>query len=115
MKVTRCDNQRKLVKAVPKRYREQTYAIPRDAAPFSLVVLSDSVAHSTTIEKAISKRHTDTTLIVAAENLSQEAAHRLAAVNGYALTLRDHYWTDDTHRKIQQFGGRKEKPRENNS
>lgn len=115
MNIVRCESKEKLLNVVPKQYRDKAHSIPDSDAPYSLAVLKGSVAHSRDIEKVLSKSSAGTRVIVAAKNISQEAAQCLSAVDGYALTMNDFFWTDDRYRHIQAFGGPKEKPREKNS
>ncbi len=54
------------------------------------------------------------TLVLAAEDLTEEAVCELKNVNGIPITIRNFfYWTEESHKHIQQFGGPKAKPREN--
>ena len=89
--------------------------MPDIDSPYSLVVFKGAVTNSRALEKAISKRLENTTLVIATRNLSQEAADLLAVVKGYPLALNDFYWTDERYKNIQEFGGIKETPREKNS
>ncbi|MEH6566546.1 MAG: hypothetical protein V7756_14555 [Halopseudomonas sp.] len=79
-----------------------------------LIVLKDGVAHVRSVKKAVSHMEEGFTLVVAAEDLTEEAASELNSVNGIPITLRNFFhWTEESHKRIQQFGGAKEKPREN--
>lgn len=104
-----------LIKAVPNQYKTLAESVPASSSPFMLAVLKDSVAHARAIEKVIADREKGFTLVVAVENLTEEAAMALKGAGGFPLSLRDFYWTDEGHKNIQQFGGVKEKPREKNS
>lgn len=114
MKLTKCRDTASLYKAVPKKYKELVQLVPAEKAPYILAVLKDGVGHVRNIKKAASHMEEGHTLVLAAEDLTEEAASELNKVNGIPITLRNFfYWTEESHKHIQQFGGPKEKPREN--
>lgn len=115
MKIVLCSNKEKLLKALPRQYQDQGDLVSESAAPYTLVTLTNSVAKSRVIEKAIANRHPESTLVVAVRNMSQEAVEALVSVSGVPITTSDYYWTDERYQKIKEFGGVREKPREKNS
>jgi hypothetical protein len=114
MKLNTCRDKASLHKAVPIKYKELVQLVPEEKSPYMLAVLTDGVAHLRSIKKAVSHLEEGFTLVVAAEDLTEEATGELKSVNGIPITLRNFfYWTEESHKRIQQFGGAKEKPREN--
>lgn len=113
MKLSKCRDQASLYEAVPRKYKELVQSVPADKAPYMLAVLKDGVAHVRSIKKAASLLDPGFTLVIAAEDLTEEAASELNHVNGIPITIRSYFWTEESHKRIQRFGGAKEKPREN--
>ena len=114
MKLNKYRDRSSLYKAVPKKYKELIQLVPEEKAPYMLAVLKSGVVHVRRIKKAISHMEERFTLVVAAEDITEEAACELKNVNAILLALRNlFYWTEESHKRVQQFGGPKEKPREN--
>jgi hypothetical protein len=113
MKLIKCRDKARLHEAVPRKYKELVQSVPADRAPYMLAVLKDGVVHIRSIKKAESYLEPGFTLVVTAEDLTEEAAVELNSVNGIPITVHSYFWTEESHKRIQQFGGAKEKPREN--
>ena len=113
MKLSKCRDKASLHEAVPRTYKELVQLVSADRAPYMLAVLKDGVAHVRSIKKAASHMEPGFTLVVAAEDLTEEAAGELNRLNGIPITVHSYFWTEESHKRIQQFGGAKEKPREN--
>jgi hypothetical protein len=114
MKLNKCRDKASLHKAMPRKYKELVQLVPAEKAPYVLAVLKDGVAHVRSIKKAASHLEPRFTLVVAAEDLTEEAASELTNMRGIPITVRNSfYWTEESYKRIQQFGGTKEKPRKN--
>ena len=114
MKLTKCRDTASLYNAVPRKYKDLVRLVPAEKAPYILAVLKDGIGHIRSVKKAALKMEEGYTLVLAAEDLTEEAVSELNRVNGVPITIQNcFYWTEESHKRIQQFGGPKEKPREN--